>query len=147
MIAKGLNSLYDFICPLRAKYLRRLTYIVILYPHSIPVHIWRRISIFEGILHVRGSPLEENDLIRAGVFRAAQVIVLADPNSSQNTSGSHVNVLEDADAIFTYHCVKRLNEKAQVMVEIVRQQNVAYLDKSSYNESGKSFCMMFSSLV
>jgi hypothetical protein len=147
VIAKGLNSLYDFICPLRAKYLRRLTHIVILYPKPIPLHIWRRISIFEGILHVRGSSLQEADLLRAGIFRAAQVIVLADPNSEESKhdpSVSHASTLDDADAIFTYHSVKRLNEKAQVMVEIVRYQNVAFLDHASYGEAGnmrQSVCL------
>lgn len=77
IIAKGLNSLYDFIRPLRAKYLGKLNHIVILHPHDIPLHIWRRISIFEGILVAKGSSLEESDLRRAGIFRAAQVVVFA----------------------------------------------------------------------
>ena len=130
---------------MRAKYLRKLTFIIILYPKTIPFHIWRRISVFEGILHVRGSPLEEADLRRAGVFRAAQVIVLADPNADkgENNLSSNDHILDDADAIFTYHCVKRLNEKAQVMVEMVRYQNVAYLDHSSYGETGKKLVTFY----
>lgn len=75
IIAKGLSNLYDFIRPLRAKYLGKLRHIVILYHNEIPVDIWRRISIFEGILSVRGSPLEEADLIRSGIFRVSQVVV------------------------------------------------------------------------
>lgn len=133
---KSLNTLYDFIRPLRAKYLRKLSHIVILYPKTIPFHIWRRISIFEGILHVRGSPLEEADLRRAGVFRAEQVIVLADPNAEKHEV-NHDGTLDDADAIFTYHSVRRLNDKAQVLVEIVRDQNVCFLNKDSYGESGQ----------
>jgi hypothetical protein len=125
VIAKGLNSLYDLIRPLRAKYLGKLNHIVILYPHNIPLHIWRRISIFEGILVVKGSPLEESDLRRAGIFRAGQVVVLAD-----STSNGSMNALTDADVIFTYHSVKRLNEKTQILIEIVRHENVSYLDTS-----------------
>lgn len=130
VIAKGLSNLFDFIRPLRAKYLGRLKHIVLLYPYDIPQSVWRRISIFEGILVVRGSPLEEADIRRAGIFRAAQVVVLADPNSEQSTKSSSIDALQDADAIFTYHCVRRLNEKAQIMIEIVRHQNVGYLDPS-----------------
>jgi hypothetical protein len=140
IIAKGLSNLYDFIRPLRAKYLGKLRHIVILFPHELPVDIWRRISIFEGILYVRGSSLEEADLIRAGIFRGSQVVVLADPDSNP-TSGSHggggnsscssMDALVDADAIFTYHSVKRLNEKAHIVIEVVRQQNVGYLDTHS----------------
>mmetsp|Transcript_23872 Transcript_23872/g.35024 ORF Transcript_23872/g.35024 Transcript_23872/m.35024 type:complete len:1148 (-) Transcript_23872:179-3622(-) len=128
VIAKGLSNLYDFIRPLRAKYLGRLRHIVLLYPYDIPHSVWRRISIFEGILVVRGSPLEESDIRRAGIFRAQQVVVLADPNSDNGNQG--IDALVDADAIFTYHCVRRLNEKAQIMIEIVRHQNVGYLDPS-----------------
>jgi hypothetical protein len=130
VIAKGLSNLFDFIRPLRAKYLGRLKHIVLLFPYDIPQSVWRRISIFEGILVVRGSPLEEADIRRAGIFRAAQVVVLADPNSEQSSKSSSIDALQDADAIFTYHCVRRLNEKAQIMIEIVRHQNVGYLDPS-----------------
>ena len=128
VIAKGLSNLYDFIRPLRSKHLGKLTHIVLLYPGDIPAHIWRRISIFEGILYVKGSPLEESDIRRAGIFRASQVVVLADPNVDVKKEQSRIDALVDADAIFTYHCVRRLNEKTQVMIEIVRHQNVIYLD-------------------
>lgn len=135
IIAKGLSNLYDFIRPLRAKTLGKLRHIVILFPHELPVDIWRRISLFEGILYVRGSSLEEADLIRAGIFRVSQVVVLADPDSSVtdgSTSGAgNMDALVDADAIFTYHSVKRLNEKAHIVIEVVRQQNVGYLDTNS----------------
>ena len=143
VIAKGLSNLYDFICPLRAKYLGRLCHIVILYPYEIPQHIWRRISIFEGIFHVRGSPLEESDIRRAGIFRASQVVVLADPNAEDQSSHSGVDALVDADAIFTYHCVRRLNEKTQVMIEIVKQQNVTYLDPAAGMDSDYKFTPQF----
>mmetsp|Transcript_8231 Transcript_8231/g.15524 ORF Transcript_8231/g.15524 Transcript_8231/m.15524 type:complete len:1217 (+) Transcript_8231:175-3825(+) len=143
VIAKGLSNLYDFICPLRAKYLGRLCHIVILYPYEIPQHIWRRISIFEGIFHVRGSPLEESDIRRAGIFRASQVVVLADPNAEDRETQAGVDALVDADAIFTYHCVRRLNEKTQVMIEIVKQQNVTYLDPTAGLDSDYKFTPQF----
>jgi hypothetical protein len=143
VIAKGLSNLYDFICPLRAKYLGRLCHIVILYPYEIPQHIWRRISIFEGIFHVRGSPLEESDIRRSGIFRASQVVVLADPNAENQEAKAGVDALVDADAIFTYHCVRRLNEKTQVMIEIVRQQNVTYLDPAAGLDSDYKFTPQF----
>ena len=142
VIAKGLSNLYDFIRPLRAKHLGKLCHIVLLYPDEIPAHIWRRISLFEGILYVKGSPLEESDIRRAGIFRASQVVVLADPNvETSKKDSSRIDALVDADAIFTYHCVRRLNEKTQVMIEIVRHQNVIYLDPSvtSITSAGSNF--------
>jgi hypothetical protein len=53
IIGKSVNSLYDLIRPLRARYLGSMKYIVILYPDDIPHAAWRRISMFEGILVVR----------------------------------------------------------------------------------------------
>jgi len=35
----------------------------------------------------------------------------------------------DADAIFCYQCVRRMNEQAHIVVEIVRHTNVSYLGK------------------
>lgn len=132
VITKGLSNLYDFIRPLRAKYLGKLKHIVILFPFDITENIWRKLSQFEGILYVRGSPLEENDIKRAGIFRAAQVVVLADPDIAAESDGSlSVNALIDADAIFTYNCVKRLNEKAQIVIEVIQQQNISYLESKS----------------
>jgi hypothetical protein len=130
IIGKGLNSLYDFVRPWRAKYLGRLKHIVILNPGGVSEATWRRVSMFEGIVYVKGSSLEENDLRRAGIFKAAQVVILADgvrKHKTGSTSNSS-DALEDADAIFTYQLVKRLNEKAHVVVEIVHSSNVGYLD-------------------
>ncbi len=132
IIGKGLGNIYDFIRPWRAKYLGRLRHIVILSPELINDAVWRRISIFEGILFVKGSSLEESDLRRAGIFRAAQVIVLADTaiSGTQGSAQSSADALEDADTIFSYQLVRRLNEKAHVVVEIIHSTNVGYLDNT-----------------
>lgn len=124
--------------PLRSKHLGVLKHIVILYPKDFPVSVWQRISHFESIWIIRGSALEEADLLRAGIFKAKQVIVLADAADSQRgaqqangrTAGRKkgVDALFDADAIFTYQCVRKMNETAHVVVEIVLHTNVAYLD-------------------
>lgn len=132
IIGKSVNNLYDLIRPLRAKYLGSMKYIVILYPDDIPHAAWRRISMFEGILVVRGSGLEEADIRRAGIYRATEVVVLADTvsdrSSNSSNQGSENDALIDADAIFTYQCIRKMNENAHVVVEIVRQSNVSYLD-------------------
>ena len=143
VIAKGLSNLYDFIRPMRAKYLGKLRHIVLLFPCDIPEHIWRRISIFEGILYVRGSPLEESDIKRCGVFRASQVVVLADPDANSTGDVSGMDALIDADAIFTYHCVKRLNEHSHIVIEIVRHQNVGYLDENANTDCDYKFTPNF----
>lgn len=130
IIGKGLRNLYDLIRPLRAKYLGPLRFIVLLYPDEIPHDVWQRINIFDAILVVRGSPLEESHLRRAGIFRASQVVVLADGSMGHNNS-SGMEALVDSDAIFSYQHVKRMNPNAQVVVEIVNQSNIGYLAESS----------------
>jgi hypothetical protein len=73
IMGKSLSSLYDLIRPLRSRHLGSLRYIVILYAGDIPHAVWQRISIFEGILVVRGSSVEEADIRRAGIFYAEKV--------------------------------------------------------------------------
>ena len=106
--------------------------------------------MFEGILFVHGSPVSIIDLRRAGIYRAQQVIVLASPPESASTvsigsiSHSHhappvhanqseganmtKEALEDVDAIFAFQCVKKMNNSANVVIEMVHANNIAYLD-------------------
>ncbi|RYH31494.1 hypothetical protein EON65_02550, partial [archaeon] len=132
ILGKGFKNLYDIIRPLRAKFLP-LKYIVLIYPHQIPHEVWRQISIFEGIFVIQGSSLEESNLKRAGVFRASQVVVLADGSSgSTSTPGKNLvgtEALVDSDAIFSYQLVKRMNPSLQVVVEIVSENNTRYLEE------------------
>ena len=70
-----------------------------------------------------------------GIFKAKQVVVLADNtslsnhNQLSNSSSQGLDALVDADAIFCYQCVRRMNEQAHIVVEIVRHTNVSYLGK------------------
>lgn len=141
---KGISNLYDLIKPLKAKELGPLKYIVILYPDIIPQSVWQRIAIFDGILVIRGSPLEENDIRRAGIFRASQIVILADVSStgrilsSQDSNKGNLDMagleaLIDSDSIFAYKAVKRLNDKTGIVVEFVRESNLEYLNLSGTN--------------
>jgi hypothetical protein len=138
IMGKGINNIFDLIRPLRAKYLGKIKHIVILYPHDIPHNIWQRIAIFDAIVFVRGSHLEENDIRRAGIFRAQQVVVLADVHSSESAMKNvEAESLADSDAIFCYQCVKRLNPDAHIVIEIVKQSNIGYLDINDASTMGK----------
>jgi hypothetical protein len=147
IMGKGISNLYDLIRPLRARYMGTMRHIVILHPVEIPYSIWTRISQFDGIFVVRGSSLEENDIRRAGIFRASQVIVLAEAMSQHNSSKTGSDALIDADAIFGYQCVKRLNDKASIVIEIVKEQNVSYLEtgSKSVSDEGYKFSPQFAS--
>lgn len=130
VIGKKNSNLYDLIKALRTKYLGQMRYIVLLYADIIPYELWHRISIFEGVLIVRGSPLEENTLRRVGIFRAKKVIVLADGSQPNGSSSKKIGLeaLVDSDAIFSYQCVKRMNPTAQIVIEIVNQSSISYID-------------------
>ena len=151
-MGKDLSNVYDLIRPLRARYLGPLRYIVILYPHDIPTSIWRRISCFQAILFVRGSSLEDADIMRAGIFAARQVVILADSSvherakkiAGRGQNPKQIESLVDSDAVFTFQCVKRLNREAQVVMEIFRHENIAYLD-SSVTSSDYKFNPYFAS--
>lgn len=146
IMGKGISNLYDLVRPLRYKKLGFLQPICILYPGELPHNIWRRISIFEEIYFVRGSILEESDIRRAGIFRASHVVVLAESVSEDQVSKVGSEALVDADAIFGYQCVRRMNEKAAVIIEIVREQNVRYLEKSTVvSLEGYKFSSQFAS--
>ena len=132
IIGKGLSNLFDLIRPLRAKFLGMLRYIVIISSEDIPHDVWSKICIFDAILIIRGSPLEEANLRRAGIFRCAQVVVLADGSNNESTASSvGMEALVDSDAIFSYQLVKRMNASTQIVVEIVNTSNISYLDTTN----------------
>lgn len=65
------------------------------------------------------------------------MVVLADASDSLRNdqqayskpgSKKGIDALVDADAIFCYQCVRKMNEQAHVVVEIVLHTNVGYLD-------------------
>lgn len=83
IILCGLHpSVYYFIQPLRAKYLKEIQYVVILSPEK-PGEVWDQISRFSKILFVKGNPLLEEDLQRANINNAAKAVILGQDISSK----------------------------------------------------------------
>jgi hypothetical protein len=148
IMGNSISNIFDLIRPLRAKALGSLRVIVILYPQEFPELVWRKISSFEAIFVISGSFLEENDVRRAGIFRASDVIILSDITPDANdpnvVNSEAEKSLVDADAIFTYQCVKRLNSSAHVVLEIIRQENIVYLGNGDQFKEYK-FAPMFAS--
>jgi hypothetical protein len=130
IIGKIALNWYDLIKPLRARCLGPLRPIVLLYPSTIASDIWHRIGIFEGIYFVKGSPLEEVNLLRAGIFRASQVIILADGSGNHLVEKNFHDEAVDSDAIFAYHFVTRMNPSIKIVLEVINPSNIAYLDRS-----------------
>ena len=145
VLGRGISNLYDLIRPLRSKALGTAKVIVIVNQQDIPHAVWQRISIFQGVFFVRGSALDDNDLRRAGIFRAQQVVVLADSQATQTVEKLIVGdmAMLDADSTFSLQAVRRLNERAQCVVEMVKHENIAYLDPDASGEGGYRFTSHF----
>jgi hypothetical protein len=139
--SRDLEYLYDLILPLRSKEAGPCRYIVLLTPTEMNDDVWRKISEFEGILYVRGSSLEEKDLRRAGIYRCRQIVVLADGgNKAPNRGRRKDKGLVDVDAVFTYQLVKRMSSRTNVILEIVQEENIAYIDpEHNTSQSAENF--------
>ena len=69
-------SIYYFLLPLRAKYLKELQYIVILAPEK-PTEVWEFINRFPRVIFIKGSPLVSEDLMRANINFADKAVIFA----------------------------------------------------------------------
>ena len=125
LVAGNVGSLHYFVKTLRSQHLGYYDPIVVLARQNIPDHVWAKIKNFPGIYYVKGSPLEEMDLRRAGCEKAASAVILAN-SQSLDTPGSYS--LTDAETIFAYQGIKRLNPKIDIVTELVEQSNIDFLD-------------------
>jgi len=142
IIGRNMNNLYDLIRPLRAMYLGYTRPIVILTPSAISASTWGRVSIFQGVFVIHGSGLEEQDLVRAGIFKASQCIFLADTEGMVDdttlTAGAKAtqSALLDADGVFAYQTITSMNPSISCCVEIINAANVGFLDPKEGLVSG-----------
>ena len=144
VVGKRFSNLLDLILPLRSQSLGYIRPIVILSPVPLPADTWNHICIFQGVFVMHGSGLEEQDLVRAGIFKAAQCIFLSDTEASEDdtkltsTSGAKAQqaALMDADGIFVFQSVMAVNPQINMCVEIVNAANVGFLDPKEGLVSG-----------
>ena len=78
---------------------------------------------------VNGSPLEEEDLKKAGVITAKRVVIFPDEKSS----GKNPNAI-DAETILSAMNVKRLNPEAFIIVELINEANSTHAQKGGIQE-------------
>ena len=117
IVVCGLHpSIYYFLLPLRANYLKEYQYVVILSPEK-PSDIWEFISRFPKIMHIKGSPLLREDLIRANINFADKAVILGQDMENTAQSGILDGML-DAESIFIYKAIKKCKKNVQIMVEL-----------------------------
>eukprot|EP00744_Colponema_vietnamica_P002453 GILI01003843.1.p1 GENE.GILI01003843.1~~GILI01003843.1.p1 ORF type:complete len:913 (+),score=151.79 GILI01003843.1:165-2741(+) len=117
-------SMFYFIAPLRAKYLKEFKPIVILNPTLPPDTVWRSICQFTGVYFILGSPLSEDDLEKANIKRANKAVVFSSTISRSNSTKEE---MFDAETIFIYKAIKKANPLVQIITEVVHATNMEYL--------------------
>ncbi|CAD8213071.1 unnamed protein product [Paramecium octaurelia] len=125
-------SIYYFLLPLRAKYLKEIQYVVILAPEK-PTEIWDQINRFPKVKFVQGSPLISEDLQRASIHCADKAVIFAQSSDANKTeSEDFLDQMHDAESIFIYKAIKKINPSIQIMIELVSSSNIQFLLDKDY---------------
>mmetsp|Transcript_35561 Transcript_35561/g.34594 ORF Transcript_35561/g.34594 Transcript_35561/m.34594 type:complete len:309 (+) Transcript_35561:1861-2787(+) len=137
------SSIFHFILPLRAKYLK--TYmqdIVIISPlKNIPSEIWDSIARFRKIFVITGSPLSREILRKAQIHRADKAVILGyDPTIKHKKNEVDFNdEMMDAQAIFIYKAIRRLNPQLQILIELGFSSNIKFLVGKGLEQPQESY--------
>jgi hypothetical protein len=102
-------SIYYFLLPLRARYLKEFQYVVIIAPEK-PTEIWEYINRFPKILFIKGSPLLTEDLMRANINFADKAVILGQDIEGRGDNNNSFDEMIDAESIFIYKAIKKCNK-------------------------------------
>jgi len=119
-------SIYYFLLPLRAKYLKDLQHVVILSPEPPANEMWDYLSRFPKLIYIKGSPLLQEDLRRANINYADKAVILGQ-DSSNMKDGIVNDEMLDAESIFIYKAIKKCNKNVQIMTDLVYSSNIEFL--------------------
>ena len=99
-----------------------------------PSKIWEYINRFPKILYIKGSPLVSEDLQRANIKWADKAVILSQDLSVNGENSKDVNIDEmlDAESIFIYKAIKKINNTVQIMIELVYPSNIEFLLPKEY---------------
>ncbi|XP_024521187.1 calcium-activated potassium channel subunit alpha-1-like isoform X1 [Selaginella moellendorffii] len=123
--------------------------VVILHPSQPDFYQWGSVGVFKDVFFVKGSPIHELDLMRAGVIHADKVIVLAYPGCPIDASGKGVQqtadtrknpgaYTSDVDGIIILANIERLlhGDLTKVVIEMQHAIGLHYLWPYSQIPSG-----------
>jgi hypothetical protein len=127
-------ELFDFLKPLRLKRLVCPPSPIVIISRTRPKD-WRSLALFQNVFFVTGSPLEPVDLVRAGVMNARNAVILCS-SGSQSSNAEH---LMDAEAIFTFQGIIKINPKCECIVELVSSHSVSYLQSGNVENERLTF--------
>lgn len=123
--------------PLRAKSLKTINPVIILYNDPMPTEIWKQINRFPKVYFMQGSPLKLMDLERACIHKAQTVVILSKHSDNENTNIGMI----DADTIFIYKTVKLLNPNIRIITELASINTISFLSnsRSSFDDNKQGF--------
>ncbi|CAO3626501.1 unnamed protein product [Cunninghamella blakesleeana] len=122
------NNIFKFIYNLRSPYLKKheLRDIVILCKEKPEKKMFELLSRFPRIYFVVGSPRYPDDLLRAGVKNAQQVILMSDTEPSDSIESS-----SDSPAIMTSHLLDLLIPESNIdsyrIVNLCEKANIRFM--------------------
>ncbi|MCQ2815726.1 MAG: hypothetical protein MJ252_00520 [archaeon] len=139
------HEIIHFILPLRAKYLpvQMLKWIVILTP-NLSTELHEALSIFPKIVVIQGSPLRPENLLKANVVHAEMAVILSSgfskkaqssssdelgsgDNNNSSASGLNTDELLDAETIFIYKEIKKINTNIKILTELLITKDLEFL--------------------
>lgn len=115
--------------PLRAKSLKTIIPVIILYNDPMPTEIWKQINRFPKVYFMQGSPLKLSDLEKACIQKATAVVILSKHSDNEGNNSGMV----DADTIFIYKTVKLLNPTIRIITELASISTISFLSLSRNN--------------
>ena len=138
------SDLLHFVAPLRSRISTdEMVPVVVIVRAEYAAKVWENISIFHDVYVIIGSPSNAEDLIRAGVLYAKNLIVFANTEESanvnlhgeRNTPEStkaldEIAAMADSDTIFINSSVTVMNPTIQIVSELVHLGNIPYLNDS-----------------
>lgn len=95
---------------------------------------WNQIAFFPEIYFVSGNALNEGDLHRVNIKKAAKVVLLSTKISKESVDQSGEEDLMDATTIFKYFTINKISSNIPIITELVHPNNISFLidDYSDY---------------
>lgn len=116
--------------------------VVILHPTEPVASEWGCVGMFQDVYFVKGSPLYELDLVRAGVMQAERVIILAKRSYEEeikveSNQSSITEAFFDINNILIAATVERLlrTTRDRIIVELQQEAAIHYLRPKLHNNN------------
>ncbi|KAI5056590.1 hypothetical protein GOP47_0028408, partial [Adiantum capillus-veneris] len=130
-------NLFYFVEQLRTPFLPKPP-IVIMHLDTPNATDWGCVGMFDDVYFLRGSPIYEIDLLRAGVLQAEKVVLLShrgrlaideDPTSEDNGELTPSSLVLDVDNVMITATLERLLHpvRDRILVELHREIEIHYL--------------------